>query len=115
MKMGRLSFVSAIVLVALGSIPATSASAGKPLNARSTPPARSVLNAQDTAGSWTATQSMSVARSSLTATPLGTGSILVVGGAGESSTELYDPATGTWLPGGTLNQPRWLHAAVRLA
>jgi hypothetical protein len=25
------------------------------------------------------------------------------------------PLTGTWVAGGTLNQPRWLHAAVRLA
>ena len=38
----------------------------------------------------------------------------MVGGVGESTTELYDPPTGTWIPGGTLNQPRWLHVAVRL-
>src|ERR671922_285362 len=50
----------------------------------------------------------------MTATRLANGRILVVGGVGESTTELYDPSTGTWLPGGTLNQPRWLHIAVRL-
>ena len=51
----------------------------------------------------------------MTATPLADGRVLVVGGVRETSTELYDPATGTWSPGGVLNQPRWLHAAVRLA
>ena len=50
----------------------------------------------------------------MTATPLADGRVLVVGGVGETTTELYDPPTGTWLPGGTLNQPRGLHVAVRL-
>jgi Kelch motif/Galactose oxidase, central domain len=57
---------------------------------------------------------MATARSTLTATPLANGRVLVVGGVGESTTELYDPPTGTWSPGGTLNEPRWLHEAVRL-
>jgi hypothetical protein len=64
---------------------------------------------------WTATASMSVARAHLTATRLGNGRILIVGGVGESTTELYDPPTGTWIPGGTLNRPRWLHVAVPFA
>ena len=71
-------------------------------------------SASTAAGSWTATASMSIARASMTATPLADGRVLVVGGVGESTTELYDPPTGTWIPGGTLNQPRWLHVAVRL-
>ena len=50
----------------------------------------------------------------MTATPLADGRVLVVGGVREPTTELYDPATGTWIPGGTLNEPRWLHVAVRL-
>src|SRR5262245_11479088 len=66
------------------------------------------------AGSWTAPASMSAKRAHLTATRLGNGRILVVGGSGELTTELYDPPTGTWIPGGTLNQARGLHVAVRL-
>jgi hypothetical protein len=58
---------------------------------------------------------MAAARAHLTATRLGNGRVLVVGGVDESTTELYDPPTGTWVAGGMLNQPRWLHAAVRLA
>jgi hypothetical protein len=53
MKMRNVSFVSALVLsAAIGSIPMT--------------PATAFLDAGDTAGSWTATQSMSVARGTLT-------------------------------------------------
>jgi hypothetical protein len=57
---------------------------------------------------------MSTPRAHLTATPLGNGRILVVGGVDESTAELYDPPTGTWTPGGTLNEPHWGHVAVRL-
>src|SRR5262245_52436263 len=57
---------------------------------------------------------MATPRAHLTATPLANGRVLVVGGVGETSTELYDPATGTWSAGGTLTTPRWLHEAVRL-
>jgi Galactose oxidase, central domain len=61
---------------------------------------------------------MSTARYSPTATRLGSGRVLVVGGEPDNSrpstAELYDPPTGTWLPGGTLNEPRALHVAVRL-
>jgi hypothetical protein len=58
---------------------------------------------------------MSTPRAHLTATPLGNGRILVVGGVDESTTELYDPPTGRSIPGGTLNEPHWGHLAVRLA
>ena len=44
-----------------------------------------------TAGTWTATASMSTPRAHLTATPLASGRVLVVGGVGETTTELYDP------------------------
>jgi hypothetical protein len=70
--------------------------------------------ASTAAGSWTATASMATARSSMTATGLENGRVLVVGGVSEPTTELYDPSTETWSPGGTLTQPRWLHEAVRL-
>jgi hypothetical protein len=47
--------------------------------------------------SWMATASMSTERASLTATRLGNGSVLVVGGEYDSTrgstAELYDPAT----------------------
>jgi hypothetical protein len=72
-------------------------------------------SASTPAGGWTATASMSTARAHMTATPLANGRVLVVGGVGETTSELYSPATGTWSPGGVLNHPRWLHAAVRLA
>jgi hypothetical protein len=58
---------------------------------------------------------MSAARANLTATRLGNGRVLVVGGAGVTTAEAYDPPTGTWIPAGTLNEPRGLHVAVRLA
>ena len=71
-------------------------------------------SADKAAGGWAATASMSSARAHMTATSLANGRILVVGGVGERTTELYDPTTGTWIAGGVLNQPRWLHVAVRL-
>jgi hypothetical protein len=50
-------------------------------------------------GSWTATASMGLARSSYTATLLGDGTVLVAGGAGSSgvlaSAEVYDPGSGS--------------------
>jgi hypothetical protein len=57
-------------------------------------PQRSLVS--QAAGSWTATASMSTARAHVTATRLGNGRILVVGGAEVSTAELYDPARGRW-------------------
>src|SRR5437763_2876757 len=53
-------------------------------------------------GTWTATGSMSVGRSEHTATLLPNGQVLVVGGARGGNhfairTELYDPASRTWI------------------
>src|SRR5262245_53230500 len=73
------------------------------------------LASSSAVGSWTAAPDMAVARAHLTATGLDNGRVLAVGGVGEQTTELYDPVTGVWLPGGTLSTPRWLHVAVRLA
>ena len=50
----------------------------------------------------------------MTATPLGNGRILVVGGVDELTAELYDPQTGTWVPAGSLTESHWAHVAVRL-
>jgi hypothetical protein len=114
--MRKLSFMSALLLsIALGSIPMTLASAKDPPAAPSASAGDGFLDADDAAGSWTATASMSVARGHMTATLLENGRVLVVGGSQESTTELYDPPTATWIPGGVLNEPRWLHAVVRLA
>ena len=62
--------------------------------------------------SWTATASMSTGRAYATATLLGNGTVLVVGGAaddggidyypaGQFSAEIYNPATGLWQGAGT--------------
>ena len=59
-----------------------------------------------------------MARSLHTATLLGDGKILVVGGDGDSailsSAELYDPATNSWSAAGFMNAPRQLATATLL-
>ncbi len=54
-----------------------------------------------------------------TATLLPTGKVLVTGGADQdnnalSSTELFDPATGTWSPGPSMSTARYQHTATLL-
>ena len=78
------------------------------------------LNAQQQ--SWSATGSLSVARSLHTATPLANGKTLVVGGinvinpccTNTGVAELYDPATGQWSATGSPSGPRSNHVAARL-
>lgn len=78
-------------------------------------------------GTWTLTGSMESARELHTATLLPNGRVLVVGGFGTkrlsgeltstfslSSAELYDPAKGTWMEGGTMAVARDLHTATFL-
>jgi hypothetical protein len=65
------------------------------------------------------TAGLATARSSHSATLLADGRVLVVGGFGATgrplaSTELYDPQTGQWSPGPTLDQARANHLALRL-
>ena len=73
-----------------------------------------------TSGTWTATGSMSLPRTSHTATLLQTGQVLIAGGeatAGNpgASTELYDPASGLFTIAATpLASPRVAHTATRL-
>ena len=70
-------------------------------------------------GKWTVTRSMTAGRTSLTATLLQNGEVLVVGGSDYqircyATAELYNPSTGTWTLTGSMTQPRCLHSATRL-
>ena len=73
------------------------------------------------AGTFQATGSLANARQRHTATLLASGQVLVTGGATdaaettfEASTELYDPATGTWSTTATLLEARGSHTATLL-
>ena len=72
-------------------------------------------------GTWTVTSPMTTNRAGHTATLLPNGKVLVAGGSASSgllfdlsSTELYDPAAGTWTSTGPLNIARGYHKAVLL-
>ena len=74
-------------------------------------------------GQWTVTGSMSIPRAMHTATLLADGRVLVAGGStsnqppdfGVSATaEIYDPATGTWSPTGSMAARRFWYAATLL-
>jgi Galactose oxidase, central domain/Kelch motif len=93
--------------------------------AKGTQHLRLVLNAKEVSypltidPAWSTTGSISVARSFHTATLLGNGKVLVVGGTSNgtsplSSAELYDPATGIWSVTGSMATPRYLHTAALL-
>jgi hypothetical protein len=72
-------------------------------------------------GSFTPTESMGTARSSHTATLLNNGKVLITGGVNLAtgggyfaSGELFDPATGSFVPTGSMETARFLHTATRL-
>ena len=72
-------------------------------------------------GVWAPTGSMNVPRYSHTATLLADGRVLVAGGqtsatpnAWTATAEIYDPATGTWTPTGSMQSPRAWHTATLL-
>jgi len=74
-------------------------------------------------GTWTRTGRMNAAREQHTATLLTHGQVLAAGGYSDAdrfnhslaSAELYNLATGTWAPTGSLNAPRDGHQEVLLA
>jgi WD40 repeat protein len=69
-------------------------------------------------GAFTATGSMTIARTYHTATLLPNGKVLIVGGIGPSdplsSTEIYDPSSGTFSAAGSLVTARGRHTALLL-
>jgi Kelch motif protein/galactose oxidase-like protein len=75
-------------------------------------------------GTWISTGSLATGRSSHTATLLPNGKVLVAGGTNSvsgfpslgtlASAELYDPASGTWIPTGNLAGARTGHQATLL-
>jgi WD40 repeat protein len=64
--------------------------------------------------SWIATGNMVESRSSHSATLLLDGRVLVAGGSGNASAELYDPQTGTWTATGSMIKMRSGHTATLL-
>jgi uncharacterized repeat protein (TIGR03803 family) len=98
---------------------------GKVLVAGGTTPFSNPLSAAELydpgTGTWTATGSMSNSRAlGFTATLLNNGKVLVAGGYQNdvgtvfSSSELFDPATGTWTTTGAMHEPRATHTATLL-
>jgi len=75
-----------------------------------------------TTGKWTATGSLGTDRYDATATLLPDGKVLVAGGTivehffnpSGATAELYDPATGSWTPTGSMHTARSLHIAMLL-
>jgi N-acetylneuraminic acid mutarotase len=79
------------------------------------------------ANTWTAVGSMSTTRAGQTAVLLGNGSVLVAGGetatqinpyepasSSLASAELYNPASQTWTPAGSMQAARWFHTMTVL-
>jgi len=69
---------------------------------------------------WRFTVPMGSCRVSATASVLGSGDVLVVGGVGcdgnaQASAEIYRYASGEWVPAAAMATPRWGHSATTLA
>jgi WD40 repeat protein len=80
----------------------------------------SPIAVQEPSNVWTGTGSLISKRALHTATLLGNGKVLVAGGNDGSpnniisSSELYDPATGTWSATAAMSAPRQYHTATLL-
>lgn len=83
----------------------------------------SATQPREVSHSWIPTGNLNIARSNHTATLLPNGKVLVAGGySGKfnrwtsltNSSELYDPASGTWSVTGELIRPRVFHTATLL-
>jgi len=71
-------------------------------------------------GMWKLVAPMSTCRLSPSASVLGSGDVLLVGGIGcngnpQPSTEIFHAATGEWTPAAPMQQARWGHSATTLA
>jgi N-acetylneuraminic acid mutarotase len=105
--------------------PAAYASGGRPVEARLEVRGATIALWVDAGGEevlvdpvWAPTGAMSAARAYYTATPLGNGQVLIVGGINASSrlgsAELYDAVSDTWWSAGTLATARYDHTATLL-
>ena len=70
---------------------------------------------QEVQGSWIFTGNLNTARDGHTATLLQNGKLLIAGGGGTKSAEVYDPVTETWSRVGNLNSIRSGHTATLLS
>jgi len=101
----------------------TTASGGQPTSGPATaPPGGGGGGGPARAGTWTAAKPMTVAREQHTATTLPDGRVLVAGGfqvsggvlSAVSTTELYDPASGSWTAAAAMTAARAAHTATVL-
>jgi N-acetylneuraminic acid mutarotase len=94
--------------------------AGGYANNGGTPTSYALAELFDPVTRWSPTGAMNVAREGHTITPLPGGEVLVTGGYDWnfrhdlSSTELYEPSTGTWQIAGSMSTTRFGHTATLL-
>lgn len=72
-------------------------------------------NLRSVTGTWSYTGNLNSPRVGYTATRLQNGSVLVTGGSGLSSAEIYNPSTATWSYAANMQEARSGHSATLLA
>jgi len=115
-RVARLVFAGTLTVAVIGCSgpsaivsPSTTPTGGSSLGAPLTPSSASPRLAAQTAastpghGGFSLTGSMAVARADPTATLLDDGSVLIFGGCSCPTAELYEPATGVFVPTGPMN------------